>query len=120
MTTGLKIWRLVTKPLFALIDGLGSNLHTKNLRQSFDHPVISGGRDSFRYYERGHWTTVSGELMSGSTGVDRIIYRRCPMKWNDTGEPLTEAEKEKAFQAVGEYLDKKKVRWKFSDAGSIS
>jgi hypothetical protein len=54
--------------------------------------------------------------MSGSTGVDRILYRRCPMKWSDTGELLTEAEREKVFRKVGEYLDKGKIRWEFSDA----
>jgi hypothetical protein len=56
--------------------------------------------------------------MSGSADFDRIIYRHCPMKWNDAGEMLTSIERDKVFQKVGEHLDKRKVRWKFSDAGA--
>lgn len=119
MTLGLKIWRVATKPLFAFFDRVAAGRQQRNLQRSFAKPVVECcSRDSFKYYEKGRWTTVSGELMSGSTGIDRILYRLCPMKWNDTGEPLTEAERERVFQAVGEHLDKSKVRWEFSDAAA--
>ena len=75
-------------------------------------------RDSLGYYENGRWVTVSGELMSGSAGFDRLIYRRSPLKWNDTGNLLTPEEAEKVFQKVGEHLDKRNIRWKFSDASA--
>jgi hypothetical protein len=39
------------------------------------------------------------------------------MKWSDSGKRLTAAERERAFQAVGEYWNKRKIRWKFSDFG---
>ena len=84
------------------------------MRRSFVFPVVRCyQRDDFRYYENGRWTTVLGELMSGSTGVDRVIYRQCPLKWNDTGETLTAAEREKVFQKVGEHLDQSGIKWKF-------
>jgi hypothetical protein len=119
MTVGLKIWRVATKPLFRFFDKIAAHREQKNLQRSFARPVVECcSRDSFKYYEKGRWTMVSGELMSGGTGVDRILYRRCPMKWNDTAEPLTEAERERVFQAVGEHLDKSKVRWEFNDAAA--
>lgn len=99
-----------------VLNAIESFAEAKRLRKSFTYPVIGGGRDSFRYYEKGRWTTVVAEMMPGSTEIDKVIYRRCPMKWNDTGESLTEAEREKVFQTVGAYFDEKKMRWKFSDA----
>ena len=117
MTNGLRIWRAAMRPYWEFLDRIASGRQQKNLQRSFTKPVVGGwSRNSFRYYEKGRWTTVSGELMTGSTGVDWVLYRRCPMKWNDTEDPLIETEKERAFRAVGEYLDKKKVRWKFSEA----
>lgn len=113
MTTGMKIWR---KILGLIFDKPLANQENKRLQQSYSSPIVRIHlRDSFRYYEKGRWTTVSGELMA-IRDPQRIIYRRCPMKWSDTGESLTEAEREKVFQAVGEHLDKSKVRWEFSDA----
>jgi hypothetical protein len=56
---------------------------------------------------------VGGELMSGSTGIDRVIYRDCEMKWEDTGEQLTAEERGRALQQVGKHLDSKNVRWEF-------
>jgi hypothetical protein len=112
MTTGLKIWRMTVQPMLNAID---SFMEEKRLRKSFAHPVLGGGRDSFRYYEKGRWTTVAAEMMPGSTEIDKVIYRDWPMKWSDTGESLTEAERGKVFQVVSEYFDRKKIRWKFSD-----
>ena len=103
---------MTIEPVLRAIDSFAEN---KRLRKSFAHPVIGGGRDSFRYYEKGRWTTVSAEMMPGSTEIDKVIYRRCPMIWSDTGESLTAAERDDVFQAVGDYFDKKKIRWKFSD-----
>lgn len=75
------------------------------------------GSDSFKYHEKGRYTILEGELTHGNEGVDRIIFRYCPMKWSDTGKRLTTGEREKVFQAIGEYLDKEKIKWKFSDFG---
>ena len=90
----------------------------RRLRQSFAEPLVRCyQRDAFRFYENGHWVTVEGELMSGSTGVDRIIYRQYPLRWNDTGEALTVEERERVLHKVAEHLDRAGIRWKFDDAG---
>lgn len=75
------------------------------------------GSDSYKYCETGRFTIVEGELTHGSEGVDRIIFRYCPMKWSDSEKQLSAVEREKVFQAVVEYLDNRKIRWKFSDSG---
>ncbi|HWY30157.1 MAG TPA: hypothetical protein VNX46_05355 [Candidatus Acidoferrum sp.] len=112
------IWR-VTHLFFQPLFWLASHLEKRAVQQSFSTPVVRCHQsDDFRYYENGRWVTVSGELMSGSTGIDRLIYRQSPLKWNDTGTLLTPGEAEKVFQKVGEHLDESKVRWKFSDASS--
>jgi hypothetical protein len=91
-----------------------ANGEEKRRRQSHTHPVVRVHvRDDFRYYEKGRSVIVGGELMSGSTGTDRVIYRDCEMKWEDTGEQLTAEERERALQQVGKHLDSKNVRWEF-------
>lgn len=88
----------------------------RTLRQSFVKPVVRCyQRDAFRYYENGRWVTVEGELMSGRADVERVIYRQCPLKWNDTGQALTAEERAKVFQKVGDHLDQSGVKWKFDD-----
>ena len=72
------------------------------------------GSDSYKYCEKERFTIVEGELPHGEQGVDRIVFRYCPMKWSNTGKQLTAAERKKVFQATREYLDKKKIKWKFS------
>ena len=115
MTTGQKVWRAVVEPVFHEIFSL---VEKRRLRQSFARIIILGyGRDSLRYYENGRWVTVEAELMCGRADVDRVVYRGCPLKWNDAGELLTPDQREKLFQKVGEYLDEAKIKWKFSDAG---
>jgi hypothetical protein len=100
-----------------MFNRLGAFLEKRRLRESFSRPFVRGhGRDSFRYYENGHWVTLEAELMSGRTGIDRVIYRRCPLKWDDSGEDLTPGEKEKVFRVLTDMLDREKVRWAFSDA----
>ena len=88
-------------------------LKKRRLRQSFIAPVVTGSRDTFRYYKNGHSTTVYGELMSMRSDVNMLIYRRYPLKWNDTGEVLTSEDSAMAFRTVGDYLDKNNIRWKF-------
>lgn len=73
------------------------------------------GSDSFKYCEKDRFTIIEGELMHGREGIDRIIFFYCPMKWSDSEKQLNAAERKKVFQAVGEYLDKHKIKWKFSD-----
>ncbi|HEX3627103.1 MAG TPA: hypothetical protein VH280_16965 [Verrucomicrobiae bacterium] len=72
------------------------------------------GSDSFKYCEKDRFTIVEGEPMHGGEGVDRIIFFYCPMKWSDSEKQLNATERKKVFQTVGEYLDKKKIKWKFS------
>lgn len=86
-----------------------------NLRQGSSRPVVRRyGQDSYKYFEKGHFTIVEGELTHGGEGVDRIIFHYCPMKWSDSGKRLTAGERKKVFRVVGEYLDKEKIKWKFS------
>lgn len=112
------IWH-VTHWFFQPLFWLASHLEKWAVQQSFSTPVVRcHQRDNFRYCENGRWVTVSGELMSSSSKIERLIYRQSPLKWNDTGVLLTPEEAEKVFQRVGEHLDKSKIRWKFSDARS--
>jgi len=103
-------------PFYKLAGGLLSYREKKRIQKSFTSPLVGiNGRDSFRYYENGRWVTVWGELMSSRADVERVIYRQCPLKWNDTGQALTTEEREKVFQKVGEHLDQSGVKWKFDD-----
>jgi hypothetical protein len=90
----------------------------KNLLQnSAKAEVQRYGRDSFKYHAKSRSTIVEGELMHGKEDLDRIIFRYCPMKWSDNKEPLTHGKRKRAFKAVGDYLNGRKIRWKFSDFG---
>lgn len=90
----------------------------RNLRQSPAAPVVRRyGEDSYKYFEKGRFTIVEGELTHGNEGVDRIIFFYCPMKWSDSEKQLNTKEREKVFKAVGEFLDEKKIKWKFSNFG---
>jgi hypothetical protein len=60
--------------------------------------------------------TIEAELMSGSGELDRLIYWRLPLKWNDSGEPLTPDEKERVLREVTAHLDAAGIKWKFRDA----
>jgi hypothetical protein len=75
------------------------------------------GCDSYKYFEGSRYTIVEGEPTGGCKGVDRLIFLYCPMKWSDSNEPLTYGERKRAFKALAEYLDGRKIRWKFSDFG---
>jgi hypothetical protein len=87
----------------------------KNLRRSSAEPVVRRyGRDSYKYCEKGHFTIVEGELMHAGEDVDRLIFYHCPMKWSDSEKRLTAQERKKVLKAVGEYLDREKIKWKFS------
>jgi len=101
----------IFKPLFLL----GFLLEQRAIRRSFVIPVVRCyQKDGFRYYENGRWTTVAGELMSAHSDVQRVIYRQCPLKWNDKDETLTAAEREKVFQKVAEHLNRSGIKWKFN------
>src|ERR1019366_3383908 len=109
--TKLLIWRKMMGMIFGRSF---ANREKERLRQSYTSPVVGiHSRDSFRYYDKVRSVIVWGELMSGSAGIDRVIYRDCQMKWDDTGEQLTPDERERALQKVREHLDERKVRWEF-------
>jgi hypothetical protein len=55
------------------------------------------------------------DLWGGNAGIDRVIYKKTDLKWNDTGEALTSEESEKAYQELIEYFNRKKVSWKCND-----
>jgi len=103
-----------------LLAKLLSLLEERRLRQSFSRPVIRCyQRDAFRYYENGRWVTVEGELMSGRAEIERVIYRQCPLKWNDIGKALTTEERDRVLRKVGEHLDESGIKWRFNDGGPI-
>lgn len=88
----------------------------KVTRESLVKAVVKPyGSDSYKYLEGSRYTIVEGEPTGGCGGVDRLIFRYCPMKWSDSGKRLTAGERKKVFRALGEYLDKAKIRWKFSE-----
>jgi len=97
-----------------MLSKIDSFFEKRRLRKSFTKPFVRAyGRDTFRYYEHGRSVNLNAELMTGSTGVDRVIYRQCPLNWNDTSEALTSEESERAYQILVEHFNRKKVRWKY-------
>lgn len=87
----------------------------KDLRKSGAETAVRRyGQDSYKYCEKGRFTIVEGELTHGDEDVDRIIFYHCPMKWSDSEKRLAAGERKKVFKAVGEYLDREKIKWKFS------
>lgn len=113
MSFKLKIWRATIGRFFAWID---STIEQKRIRESFDRPIIKrAGRETLRYYDNGRSTAITCDLALGCRDLDLLIYNKAPLAWLDTGEPLTPEESGKVFRKVGEHLDQKKVRWKFSD-----
>ena len=90
----------------------------KSVRQDAGGPAIRRyGSDSFKYFEESRWTIVEGEVTHSDEGVDRILFRYCPMKWSDDKKRLTAGERERVFKALGDFLDKRRIKWKFSDFG---
>ena|ERR1035437_5459790 len=114
MTISLKLWRSALDAVFGPIERYADKCRRK---ESFKRIVICGdGRDAFRYYEKGSYVVIEAELMCG--GLDRLINRSCLLKWDDSGKLLSEEDTEQVFRNLCEYLNQKKVRWKFSAAGS--
>jgi hypothetical protein len=104
-----------------MLNKISSFFEKRRLQKSFAKLFVRAyGRDTFRYYENGRSVNVNAELMTGSTGIDRVIYHQCPLKWNDTGQALTTEEREKVFQKVVAYFDEAGIKWKFSDASPAS
>jgi hypothetical protein len=96
----------------ALLGPIGRFLDKRRRKKSFKRPVICGhGRDALRYYENGHYVVVEAELMCGD--LDRLVFRNCPLKWDDSGELLTEAEAEQVMRLFCAELDRNKIRWAF-------
>lgn len=63
---------------------------------------------------------VAIEAVDGSVGVNTNMVPPvwyCPMKWSDNKEPLKYGERKRAFKAVEDYLEGRKIRWKFSNFG---
>jgi len=111
-----QVWNVVTRPIFNMFDMLNVVKEKRRLRRSHINPIVrQNRRDSVKYYENGRSVTVGAELTSGRD-FDRMIYRQCPLKWDDAGATLTPEEKGRVFQTIGAHFDCKKVGWKFSDA----
>jgi hypothetical protein len=97
-----------------IFDGVFARIENRRLQQSRTSPVVAGySRDSWRYYDKGRSVIVWGEMMSGSSGVDFVIYKSSPMAWDDSGAQLTPDEREMALNSVTKHLDDRKVRWQY-------
>jgi len=104
----VKLWHKILDRIF---DPLFEWREKKRILQSFKSPFVAANdRDSFRYYENGRWVTLEAELMCGE--LDRQIYRKSPLNWNDIGEILTLEEEERVFQKLCQHFDERKVRWR--------
>jgi hypothetical protein len=111
-----------SKPVARFINALGMATRSKiksatkvDFRDGpFKGVIRRFGSDSFKYCEKGRFTIVEGEAMHGREGVDQIVFFYCPIKWSDSEKQLNATERKKVFQTVREYLDKKKIKWKFS------
>jgi len=96
-----------------LLGWLSSYLKKRHLLRSYEHPVVVGaGRDALRYYEGGRSVYVYAELLMGE--YDRLLSKNCILKWDDNGVNLTPEERERVFKVVCDYLNKKKIKWKFA------
>ena len=116
MSLQLRIWHATLGRFFEWID---SAIEQRRIRESFSHPIIKrAGRETLMYYESGRSTAITCDLALGCRDLDLLIFKKAPLKWLDTGEPLTPQESERVFQKVAEHLDKMKIRWKFSEASS--
>lgn len=112
----MKIWRATVERFFGWTDSV---IDQKRIRESFSHPVIKqSGPERIRYYENGRSTAITCHFGPSRGDIDLIIHKNAPLRWQDTGALLTPEESEQVFQKVGEHLDERKVRWKFSDASS--
>ena len=108
--------KILSKVIDFLFSKLANAIDRRNRKMSYTRPVIRGrGRDAFSFYENGRSVRVEAELMARSSGVDRIVYRDCLLKWDDDGKPLNPAQRERVLQEVGKFLDRKGVKWKFGD-----
>lgn len=87
------------------------------LRRPIKGVVKPYGSDSYKYFEQSRYTIVEGEVTGGCEGVDRIVFRYCPMKWSDNKIPLNSSERKSVLSAVGKFLDEKNIHWKFSNFG---
>jgi hypothetical protein len=116
MTHGLKLWRQFVEPAFDAVFGpMGKFLDRRRRKKSFRQPVICGhGRDALRYYENGHYVVIEAELTFGYGGSGRLIYRDCPLKWDDNQKRFSEVEAKRVIQVLCEQLDRRGVRWKFA------
>ena len=97
-----------------MLSKIDSFFEKRRLAKSFAGPFVRAyGRDTFRYYQDGRSVDLNAELMTGSTGIDRVIYKENPLKWNDTTEALTVEERERAYQELIGHFNRNKVRWKY-------
>ena len=116
MKIGSVLWQSVTSPAFKMFEFIGCCIHRHNVQRSLKRSIIIGdGRDAIRYYENGRSVRVEAELMHGP-GLGRLVYRNCPLKWDQTQVALTLQEKENVFHEVCKYFDGKGIKWQFSDA----
>lgn len=100
-----------------LFERLFSHREKRRLSQSLSSPfVVPYQRDAFRYYESGRSTTIDAELMFGE--YDRLVHYGGFLKWDDNGAELTRDEEKRAFERLVQYLNQRKIKWKFSEAGT--
>jgi hypothetical protein len=111
MSRSLTTWRAILNAVFGPVERF---LDKRRRKKSFRRPVICGhGRDALRYYENGHFVVIEAELMCSE--IDRKIWRSSVLKWDDSGERLSEADAARVVHNLCGHLDHGKVRWKFGD-----
>src|SRR5437899_12266574 len=83
----------------------------RRLRQSMSSPLMRPyRRDSFRYYERGRWVTISAEMLVGA--IQRVVYHSAPLHWSNTRSELSASERGRVFNALYDYFVAHHITWK--------
>ncbi len=103
-----------TKPPVMLKNLIALNLEKRRLRDSFKWQFVRrDDADCVKYYENGHSATVKIDPIDDNDST-RIHHNF--IKWDDTGQELTPEEKARALGKIGQFFDRKAIKWKFYDS----
>jgi hypothetical protein len=112
MSFTFKIWRATIGRFLGWVD---TAVEQKRLRQSFNHPILFSRREFLVYYENGRSTVINSDFALGKSDIDLVIYRKTPLKWQDTGELLSPEESDKVYSKLPHLLASKNIRWAYSE-----
>lgn len=97
--------------LRAIFAPIASIADSRNRRRSLAYPLVTGcGRDALKYYENGHSVVVPAEMRFDV--YSRELDRNIPLRWDDTGDALTQGERERVWKEIESHVGRDKLKWK--------